>query len=335
LSSSSSLPSGLSLCYEDTAIHEPKYSQAELDAAVAKATASLPQQQLQQPQSAQSMLTTNELQRQLDAKEQAFSSLLKKVGERECEWEEREKERGKERELEREEGRLLKSQAKAITHRLKILEEEKTALEEAHKAAIASLTSQHIQESESLTHTIASYKAKLTDASSCISSLEGKLSLVPGELKAAESKGKQYVYDKVKGQFETGNKEFLKVRSQLKTTQDELEALKVMHTSTLSNITSLTTSLAESQQRECEQKTLAAKLTVECDEIKEQLKAKRAEVEGLMTKVKEGEMTVLDKEKERDVVKADLVSAKNEFADLQVSMDKHKYQPNHHTHNPT
>lgn len=52
---------------------------------------------------------------------------------------------------------------------------------------------------------------KLSDASATISTLESKLSAVPNELKAAESKGKQYVYDKVKAQFEAGNKEFMKV----------------------------------------------------------------------------------------------------------------------------
>lgn len=140
-----------------------------------------------------------------------------------------------------EEFNMQKIQTKALSHRLQIVE---TELEEMGKTFKETLITEKVQLREQLEKTydmlrIADKAKHIAEMDSTTSTLNIIKSHLDEELEnskrkedanqialaAAVNDAKQHVYDKVKAQFESGNKEFQKIKVQLKEMTNERDAL--------------------------------------------------------------------------------------------------------------
>jgi len=170
-------------------------------------------------------------------------------------------------------------------------------------------------------------------------------------VQAAEARGKKHVYDKVKAQFDQGNREFVKVsqqyiytnthahthehaltqtrihiytytitqlRAQLKSTQEELDALRVTHASVLASSADQANALAAAhKQHEADAAAIAA-MTAECDRLREEGREGREQLAAMEARVEEGGRELGRREEEVKAKEAALMTAMKELAELQV-----------------
>ena len=242
-----------------------KYTQEELDHAIKSALdAYILSKSDSKPikTNENEILLSNESQQFKEMQQRAFDSeqALLEIGD---ELEAREKELQSLREKvkeEQEECLLQKTQTKALSHRLKSLEDDIENIHRKHQEQIQSLKEQnntqlkvmelqhrHALEEKEKSYAITLESQRSVDLAarqSALQAADAALQVVKSQLdaeiaanKARESEAsiqmaqaisdaKQHVYNKVKGQFEAGNKEFQKVKAQLKESQAELNTLK-------------------------------------------------------------------------------------------------------------
>jgi hypothetical protein len=229
----------------DEGLHMPKFSQAELDAFVENAVdQALREKDIELKKNIIVEKATVQTENNLVLEARVFDAeeALLELGD---ELEKKDKLLESEKikfEDHMDEFNMQKIQTKALSHRLQILESE---LEEIGKTSKETLITERVQLREQLEKTydllrVADKAKHIAEIESTTSTLNIVKSHLDEELENAKRKeesnqialaaavndAKQHVYDKVKSQFESGNKEFQKLKCQLKEMTSERDILR-------------------------------------------------------------------------------------------------------------